>query len=271
VSVVDVRDTPPEISDEAWDLYLGAATRLLAENGDGRAAALLVDARLLQAIDSSSQLKFRGECAWDYGAEVSYMVILGAPKFLVDRYTRAVIEKIRGALNDVGSEKMNFYVDHLIVRSASEPVPPDWRFHLLQRLGSSPVNQATIGPPMEWIVEDRCRFRSRAELRVYRAFKRARDKLSNQESLGIAPNPALVINGHVWEPDLLITYRGRVGIVEVDGPSHQGRRGAEISKDRLLRHSGVAEVDHFLAEDTDSDKHLNMLVEQFLTRLGSSR
>lgn len=269
---MDGRETPPDvITDEAWDRYLGAAAGLLVDNGESQAAALLIDARLLQAIDSSDQLRFKGQCAWDYGAETAYMIILGAPKFLVDHYTREVIEKIRVALNEVGSERMNFYVDHLLIRSASEPAPPDWRAHMLQRLGSNPVNQATIGPPMQWVVEDRCRFRSHSELRVYRAFKRARDRLPIHESLGVAPNPALVINGHVWEPDLLITYRGRVGIVEVDGPSHHGRRGAEVSKDRLLRHSGVAEVDHFLAEDTDSDDQLDMLVEQFLTRLGNSR
>lgn len=103
MSVVDGRETPPEIiTDDAWDRYLGAAAGLLVDNGESQAAALLVDARLHQAIDSSDQL-----------------------------------------------ERMNFYVDHLLIRSASEPTPPDWRAHMLQRLGSSPVNQATIGPPME--------------------------------------------------------------------------------------------------------------------------
>ncbi len=103
---------------------------------------------------------------------------------------------------------------------------------------------------------------------MYRAFKRVRDLLPEDDSMALVPNPALVLrSANTSEPDLLVLYRGRVGLIQVDGPSHHGRFAAEVSRDRLYRHSGVAEVDHFVVQDTDNEDDLDALVKQFVRRL----
>jgi hypothetical protein len=121
------------------------------------------------------------------------------------------------------------------------------------------------------LVEDRCQFRSREELRVYRAFKRARARLPADDTIAIAPNPALVVpNMNPTEPDLLIMYRGRAGIVQVDGPHHRGRYANEATRRRIYVHSGIAEVDHLPVEDTVNDDELDEFVARFLKRLARS-
>jgi hypothetical protein len=247
------------------DLDLGAAAGLLLDDGKTQAAALLVDARLsAEYVDTGFPMFGASE-----GAAIDlFNAVLEVPRFLVERFTEDIESEIHHALNEV-MEPQSVHILNLRIRGTVEPATRDWRERVLARLNPDPVNQANIGPPIERpIIEDRCAFRSREEQRVYRALKRARDQRPDDDTLGIAPNPALVIHGHTWEPDLVITYRGRVGVVQVDGPHHRGRLAAEASRDRLLRHSGIAEIDHFTVEDTASDDDLDILVARFLQRLG---
>jgi hypothetical protein len=264
-------DTAPQTPDSdaegssGDDLDLGAAAGLLLDDGKTDAAALLVEAHLhAEYVDTGFPI-FGGENT----AINIFNVVLEVPRFLVQRFTDKIESEIHAALHEV-MEPQGIHVASLRVRGTVEQAAPNWRERVLARLSPDPVNQAVVGPPMERpIIEDRCAFRSCEELQVYRAFKRARDRRPDDDTLGIAPNPALVIqHGHTWEPDLVITYRGHVGVVQVDGPHHHGRFAAEVSRDRILRHSGVAEIDHFTVEDTESDEDLDILVERFLKRLG---
>jgi hypothetical protein len=262
-TVPETPDADPA-SNSGDDLDLGAAAGLLLDDGKTEAAALLVEAHLhVEYVDTGFPLVGEGKPTHLFD------VVLEVPRALVQRFSDEIESEIHRALNEV-MEPQSIHILNLRVRGAIEPAPPDWRERAVARLSPNPVNQASIGPPMvKPIIEDRCAFRSREEQRVYQAFKRACDRRPDEDTLGIAPNPALVIqHGHTWEPDLVITYRGRVGVVQVDGPHHHGRFAAEASRDRILRHSGVAEIDHFTVEDTESDEDLDILVERFLQRLG---
>lgn len=248
--------------DDADDL--GTAAQVLFEDGKSKAAALLIDARIVerQYLDTGFPLDDEAP-----GIDL-FAVVLEVPRFLVERFDDEVVSDIQDALNEV-MLRDHVYVKDVRVRSELKRADKDWRQSLQARMAPRVTNQASIGPRMtDPIWDDRCAFRSREEHRVYLAFKRARAKLPDDDSIALAPNPALVVqNVNTSEPDLLVMYRGRVGIIHVDGPSHHGRFAAEASRDRLYRHSGIAEVDHFVVEDTRSDDDLDVLVTRFLKRL----
>jgi hypothetical protein len=252
----------PDTDDDAEDL--GTAAQLLFEEGKVQAAALLIDARISRRdyIDLLMPLYEDGP------GTTMYRVYLEVPRFLIERFTDEVIADIREALNEV-LENDRIYVQAVELRAAIEPAGADWRATLEARMAPKATNQASVGPPMEKpLVEDRCQFRSVEELKVYRAFKRMRDRLPADDTLAIAPNPALVVpNINTSEPDLLILYRGRAGIVQVDGPQHRGRYANDDSRRRVYLHSGIAEVDHLPVEDTASDAELDEFVARFLKRL----
>ncbi len=102
-------------------------------------------------------------------------------------------------------EREQIYVQSVRVRSALKPANKDWRESLQARMTPRVTNQATVGPRMaDPIWDDRCQFRSREEHRVYVAFKRARSKLPDDDSIALAPNPALVMrNVNTSEPDAM--------------------------------------------------------------------
>ena len=68
-------------------------------------------------------------------------------------------------------------------------------------------------------------------------------------------------------PDFLITYRGKAGVIEVDGPHHHGRAAADQSRDRQLSDAGVQWIERIVVEDTTDTKNLDAFIEQFLSRL----
>jgi hypothetical protein len=115
------------------------------------------------------------------------------------------------------------------------------------------------------------RFRDQAERAVYRALKRAQQSLPSHESLTVLPNcAALTRIGSTWEPDFVVAYKGRVGVIEVDGASHQGRAAADQTRDRFFEDSGMAYVDRWPVEDTTDERALDTLVARFLLRLSAS-
>jgi very-short-patch-repair endonuclease len=50
------------------------------------------------------------------------------------------------------------------------------------------------------------------------------------------------------EVDFLVTYRSRVGVVEVDGDTHRNRYAADQSRDRFLRDAGINLVERIVAD-----------------------
>jgi very-short-patch-repair endonuclease len=69
------------------------------------------------------------------------------------------------------------------------------------------------------------------------------------------------------EVDFLVTYRGRAGVVEVDGDTHRNRYAADQSRDRFLRDAGINVVERIVAEDSNDPAALDLFVKRFLNRL----
>jgi hypothetical protein len=111
------------------------------------------------------------------------------------------------------------------------------------------------------------RFRSAEELRVFEAFEEKQKGLPPELTISIGPNAVILVAGKPMEVDLLITHRGRAGIVEVDGPHHTKRYAADASRDALLRDAGVSLIERIVVEDTTDPKELRTFVERFLQRL----
>jgi hypothetical protein len=96
--------------------------------------------------------------------------------------------------------------------------------------------------PSEW---HGMMFRSKSELAIAQALERinvaffpnARGRLGQTADARQAR-----------EPDFLVVYRGKVGVLEVDGGDyHRGLAADDHERDRLFRHHGIAVVERFPA------------------------
>lgn len=246
----------------SYEEELGQTVQLLMDRGNTQAAALLLDCRILRfehvdllfrlPLDDSDPINL---CeAW-----------IEAPTFISDRIDEEMHAVILAFLNEA-LEPQSMYVREM--RFTAPPPPQDWREQVSKRLGDGPRNQGTLGPSAPEYHADRMSFRSAEELKVYQALRRAQDRRPQAENLTILALPSARITGNTLEPDFVICFKGRVGIIEVDGPHHSGKRSSDTSRDRLFRYCGVAEVDHFDVADIGKQEPLDRLVEGFLWRLG---
>jgi hypothetical protein len=131
-----------------------------------------------------------------------------------------------------------------------------------------PVNQAAlVALPGGWLTEDRMAFRDAGELAVYRGLKRAQASRPVWDTLTIVPNPLARVAGRTLEPDFFVAYRGRCGMIAVDGDSHHGRWQSDKSKDDLYENSGIRYVNRIAVEDTNDAHLVDKFVERFLFQL----
>lgn len=156
-----------------------------------------------------------------------------------------------------------------------EDVPLNW--HLLLQQAMRGGNQArrpregartrsqpiTIQPP----TEDKLTFTNQGELAVYRALKEIQASLPQHKTIGIYPLPGARVLNKTFEPDMLITYKGRAGIIEIDGPKHRGRASDDRSRDRLFTNAGVLFVERLGVEDISNAEELNTFLRIFIERL----
>ncbi|HSW42645.1 MAG TPA: DUF559 domain-containing protein [Patescibacteria group bacterium] len=66
------------------------------------------------------------------------------------------------------------------------------------------------------------------------------------------------------EPDLVIVYKGKVGVLEVDGAYHTGRAADDHKRDLFFEQSGIF-VKHFNGDDVRSN--VGLVVQTFLKLL----
>jgi hypothetical protein len=113
------------------------------------------------------------------------------------------------------------------------------------------------------------RFGDPSEKPVYDELRRAQETLPQFRSIAIAANATLCIRGRIVVVDFLVTYRGRCGVIEVDGASHCRKWSSDRSRDRLLEDCGVCYVDRIDAVDTTQPKEVEALVRRFLDKLAA--
>jgi len=266
--------------DSKADRILGQAAGLLAQRGDEEAVALLVDVRSV-IIDMTSEVA-RTERVYIpdiedglWGTETVYLqeAILDVDDHLVSRFTEEVCQRIAETLSYVAERNGVWDVVYVRARPALPEAGGDWRTSYAARLASDrPSNQgrresAAGGHP----VEDGLTFGSAEELRVYRALKDLQEGFPAERTISIAPIPGVRLRaGHTWSPDLLVMGRGRVLIVEIDGPHHRSQRRYVDDRNRDLQwqRCGVPVVRLAVEDIRDGDALATRLREEVQRNLG---
>jgi hypothetical protein len=163
-------------------------------------------------------------------------------------------------------------VAYLRPRPALPEVDGDWRkTYSARQARTRPSNQArresaiTTNP-----AEDGLTFGSAEELQVYRALKRLQSHFPEHDTIAIAPLPAVRLRaGHTWSPDVLVMGRGRVLIIETDGPHHRSSRRYADDRNRDLQwqRCGVPAIRLAVEDLHDDDGVTGRLKEEVLRHL----
>lgn len=250
---------------------LGRAAMLLHQRGQVHAAALLLDAQLLSWEGQHSE-----DYDWMLGTGSSWDVaLIDVEPYLLPRFTDERVEEIRTALHST-EEREGRLVRSVRMRESLPVVSGNWREQLASELGtSSPDNQARrVRLEPDHPREDNLHFTNVWERKVYVVLRAKQASLPPNDTLGIFPLPGgRVDSNSTIEPDFLVTYRGRAGVIEVDGPHHASphRRASDLSREKRLRSAGIAHVDRIDVRDTTTKPEVEALVDTFLLRLEERR
>jgi hypothetical protein len=237
---------------------LGAAAILLHRQGDAEAATLAADVTTSFLIMWDS----------DFGVD-QYKAMLEVEPHLLANYTDESLERIVDAMRMVTARDPGMTVGYIEALPTIPEVSADWRKQLRTAFGPQPTNQARrVRLEPQHPMDDGLHFTNEWEYKVYLVLRERQAILPDNETIGIMPLPAMRVRGHTYEPDLLITYRGRAGVIEIDGPHHKGRASDDKSRERLLRHAGVHYVDRLDVQDTTQKAEVEKFVTDFLKQLG---
>jgi hypothetical protein len=194
--------------DEKTDAQLGTAIKLLYHRGEHKAVNMLLAAK---------------DILWEFDQEdwsINYFEI--GIVVDVDSYDQYNNDELLGKVADAFRDVMRPQKEGVTqVRLYPAQVQGDWRKDIEAHLRGKPKNQASlVALPDRFPVRDYMRFRDKAELVLYEALKEKQHSLPVTDTITIAPNASVRVLGHTWEPDFLVVYRGRTGVIEVDGGSH---------------------------------------------------
>ncbi len=148
------------------------------------------------------------------------------------------------------------------VRAQLTEADDTWRTEYLEALHGKGVHNQGIEIPEGKIVTWRnLKFRSESEARIAAALEttgvlflpNCRARLSTEEGR------------RTREPDFLVCQDGKWGILEVDGPFHEGKAAHDHDRDRLFRDYRIRVVERFDWEDCYNDAP--GVVQRFLTLL----
>ncbi|MFJ9480018.1 hypothetical protein ACIRRI_34275, partial [Streptomyces mirabilis] len=188
---------------------------------------------------------------------------------LVASFTPAIVEKLLDGMQKA-TVKDDFNIRDLEVRPVIPRVGVDWRNQVKDASGPRPSNQAKrIRLEPRHPMEDGLHFTNEWEHRIFRVLKERQAALPDNDTIGIVPLGAMRVYKHTFEPDFLVTYRGRVGVIEIDGPHHNGRRSDDHSRERLLRNAGVKQIDRIDVRDVDKKEDVEKFVVDFLRHLAA--
>jgi hypothetical protein len=252
--------TPAEELRIKADAVLGITAALLQQREQGDIALLLVD--VLQPVIEPADDRFQPDEFW---LEV-------VPEHMGE-FGKNVVQKIRDACEEV-CKRRGYDIWFAGAREILPDVGPGWRETIRQQFsgGKRPTNNGRrVRTEPSRPREDYLAFTNESELTVYRALKKIQESLPRDETIGIFPLAGGRIPGKTWEPDVLVTYRGRAGVLEIDGPHHNARRAMDVTRDHLLHDAGVAFVDRIPVEALSDPKELEAVLRRFLKRLAETR
>ncbi|MFE7789454.1 hypothetical protein [Streptomyces sp. NPDC057460] len=232
---------------------------LLVRRGD------VATAQLLLQVD-------RWKLDWDQEGHEKDLVLEVDPANM-SHFTDDLLQKLRQLCQEI-SGRLRLGVNWVEVKETLPVVGPGWRDMIQREIsGERPSNQARrLQPsPRRWL-EDNLAFTNEGEQRVYRLLKHRQEKvLPPEETIAIFPLPNGRIAGRTWEPDFLVTYKGRAGVLEIDGPHHNARRALDVTREHLMHDSGVAYVDRVPVEALENREEMERVIDRFLRRLAEPR
>ncbi|HWS85133.1 MAG TPA: hypothetical protein VN207_12840 [Ktedonobacteraceae bacterium] len=232
---MEQKNALPEVSfDER--IHASAVQFLIQKNENDTAIALLACTFGLDAVGGDE----------DY---TEYSALLRGPRWvyeIIDDENHPMTQTVLKALRAV--MPWDCYVGHVLIRANLIDVEPDWKAQMLDiALGKEVHNQGVSIDNQVMMFWQNLRFRSESEKRIAEALDRAkvlflpncRARLTTAEG---RKNK---------EPDFLVCYQGRWGILEVDGePYHPPSRTVDDHKrDRDFRAYGIKVVEHYDARE----------------------
>lgn len=236
---------------------LGTSALLMQHQGATETAELIADVTSLDVRLWNTEFDHEG-----------YQIVLVVEPRLYPRYDEAALTSIKTAMNLVLSPAGKD-IDEFHVRPEIPRLATGWREQVKADNGPKPSNQGRKPrlEPRHW-VEDQLHFTNQYELELYHVLKKRQAALRDSETIGIMPLGGMRVRRRVLEPDFLITYRGRVAVIELDGPHHRDRASADHSRDRQLRHAGVSFVERLNVEEVNTLNEVEKFVDDFLAQLG---
>jgi very-short-patch-repair endonuclease len=146
---------------------------------------------------------------------------------------------------------------NVTVRALLRDVSRDWRQEIRATLEGIASNQGTAIGTTPVRTHGGLNYRSQTEIEIAKEL----------EARGILffPNCRANRQGVTREPDFLVVTKGAVGILEVDGPTHEGKAAIDHKRDMFFEDSGIR-VKHFDA--TDAYNNPKGVVTKFLELLG---
>lgn len=238
---------------------VGHAATLLLQRGQREVVEMLLDVEAIKTEWDDEERE------WELWLEV-------APEHN-SRYTDDWITEFSEACRQI-SRRLNYHEFWLGVRETLPEVAPTWRDDLRKHFTSKrrPTNQGRrVRTESPRFFEDWLAFTNDGEKTVYQALRQIQENdLPREDTIGIYPLAGGRIPAKTWEPDFLITYRGRAGVIEVDGPHHNTRRAFDTTREHLLRDAGIAFVDRVPVEAVGNPSELNAVLRRFLRRLSET-
>lgn len=240
---------------------------------EGEATVALAAAILLQRCQESlavlllDVISIRVEREWPNNDYDLWLEV--APEHY-SQFTEEIVDSLRTVCVEVAARR-GYGIDWVGVREVLPEVGPQWREQVRQHVsgGKRPTNHARrVRNSSVRFAEDWLSFTNSGELTVYQALKKIQEnELPPDETIGIYPLPGGRVLRHTWEPDVLVTYKRRAGILEIDGPDHNRRRALDQTRDHLLLDTGIAFIDHVPVEALQDASELNQILHRFLRRL----
>lgn len=191
----------------------------------------------------------------------------------ISEFGRNTVKRIEEAFNEV-CDRFGYMMSLAGIREVLPTVGPDWQDNLRQQLsgGKRPTNHARrIRIESSRPREDYLTFTNDGELTVYRALRKIQEEFPRDETIAIFPLPGGRLPRRTWEPDVLVTYKRRAGVLEIDGPHHNARRALDATRDHLWLDAGVAFVDRIPVEVLSDPKELEASLRKFLRRMTETR
>lgn len=227
----------------------------------------------LDARDQSEQADLLVECELSYGFDSEWMDGMAVEPLLAadpGAHPNITEETLDFLWEQCRSLHSDGYVQVQHGRLCLRTPTPDWRERrqaLRDRGERSVDNQGTYRSVASMRRADRLNFASDEEVLMYQALVRKQKTLPSEATVAIMPSPGARVPDRTFWPDFIVTYRGRVGMIEVDGPHHHQRAAADHSRDSFFTDAGVTHVERIVVEDTTDPKELDVFVERFLQRL----